>query len=117
DGAGLWGGSFCPPTPPADPLAAGAAFTRLGVAAASAALAPRARGPDAVASLTYSGLLAVAGRLESSHGARLYGAVAVGAEASLPGAPGREPFQVLYDERFGRGAWPPPERRRPRTVW
>ena len=102
---------------PTDPLATGAAFTRLGVMATSAALEPRARGPNASAALTYSGLLVLAGRLEPSHGARLYGAAAVGTAVNIPAAAGREPFQILYDERLGRGVWPPADTRLPRTVW
>jgi len=102
---------------PADPLATGAAFTRAGVAAVSAAQTPRAAGPDSAAAWTYQGLVVLSGRLEASRGARLYGAASIGGAVRLPAVPGSEPVQVLYDERLGRGGWPPPGWRLPRTVW
>lgn len=117
DGTCAIGEAFLRLDYPADPLAAGAAFTRLAMVTTSAAATPRARGPDTAAGISFAGLLVLAGRLEASHGARVSGAVAVAAGVRLPAAPGREPLQILYDERFGRGEWPAPDTRLPRTVW
>ena len=102
---------------PVDPLAAGAGFTRVGLLATSAAQSPIVRGPEAPAALTYAGVIVLAGRLDASRAARVNGAVAAGGALRLPAAPGHEPVQVLYDERLGRGLWPTPDTRMPRTVW
>ncbi len=102
---------------PADPLAPGARFTRLGAESAASGGPRRAAGPGASAPLSFEGLLIATGDWTGESDARIHGALLVRGALRAPSSSGARTLQLLYDHRLGEDAWPPPGSALPRTVW
>ena len=117
DGACEEGEPFLALGYPADPLAPGSSFARLGVAPASAATPRRVSGPQVAAPGSFSGLILLTGRWEGASNARVFGAIAAAGSVRVPPTAGGERLQVLFDSRMARDLWPPANARLPRTVW
>jgi len=117
-------GACGPPEPflqldyPADPLAPGAAFRRMGLASAASGAVRVTSGPASPAALAFEGLLIIAGDLLPGGDANILGSAIVG--GSVRGAVGASPptgvARLLADPSLPAGLGPSEESGAPRTA-